>query len=123
MIYLGVIVGLGILGGMVFLALNRKSTGTVRVASIIAIALMLITIIICLAVVLTGRKEVAVDYSNLIVGAPVEVQEVNSGNFIVLVFLILILIALFIFLVIQSKKEYNKMKDGSFKDLPKTSEW
>ena len=114
MVFFGVILGIGIMAGMVYLALDKKSTFQVRIASLIAIALMMATVILCVFIVLTDTR-VPVDESVLIVGAPVEVKQTSSGNTMVLLLLIIIMVVIFILLAILSMYENRKhlKKDGA----------
>jgi len=107
MIYLGVLLGIGIMAAMVYMALDKKSSFQTRIAALIAIALMMITVIVCLVIVLTDNR-VPVDPSTLIVGAPVEVKKGGSGNTMVLLLLILFLIAVFVTIAILSMRENRK---------------
>jgi cytochrome bd-type quinol oxidase subunit 2 len=114
MVFFGVIFGIGIMSGMVYLALDKKSTFQVRIASLIAIALMMATVILCVFLVLTDNR-VPVDESVLIVGAPVEVKQTGSGNTMPILLLIILMVVLFIFLAILSMRENRKhlKKDGA----------
>lgn len=114
MIVMGVIVGLAIMGAMVFLIFDKKSTPTVRVASLIALGIMVLTVIICVFMVITDDT-VVVDPSVLIVGAPVEKKESSSGNIWIILLLIVILGALFAFVAVHTVKENRKNKP-KFKD-------
>jgi cytochrome bd-type quinol oxidase subunit 2 len=109
MIYFGIIVGLGILGGMVYLALDKKSDFATRMASLAAIAVMMLTIIICLFVVLLDDS-VPVDESVIIVGPPVKAvkEEVDSGNIFILIFIVGFLLGIFLIIVFLTLKEHRK---------------
>jgi cytochrome bd-type quinol oxidase subunit 2 len=107
MVYFGVILGIGIMSGMVFLALDKKSSFKIRIASLVAIALMMATVILCVFIVLTDNR-VPVDESVLIVGAPVEVKQTGSGNTMVILLLIIVMVVIFIFLAILSMHENRK---------------
>ena len=107
MIYLLVLIGIGIMGFMVYLALNKKSNFAVRIASLVAIGIMLLAIIICLIIIFTDNR-VPVDPSALIVGAPPETNPDAGGNFWVVLLLIVFLIGMFTFIAIHSMKENRK---------------
>ena len=107
MVYLGVLLGIAIMAAMITMAVNKKSTFIVRVASLIAIALMILAIIVCLFIVFTDNR-VPVDESVLIVGAPVEVNQEGGGNSMVLLLLIIILLALFALIAVSALKEHRK---------------
>jgi amino acid transporter len=114
MIYLGVLLGLGLMAAMISMALNKKSNFAVRIASLGALALMVLTIIICLFIIFTDDR-VVIDESVLIVGAPVEIQQAESGNVTIVLLLIIILLALFGVVVFQAMKEQRK-------NIPKKTE-
>jgi len=107
MVYLGVILGVGIMTAMIFMALDKKSSFPTRIAALIAIALMMITVVICVVIVLTDNR-VPIDESVLIVGAPVEVKEGGSGNLMVILLLIVFLIGFFVLIVILAMRENRK---------------
>jgi len=107
----GVLIGIIVLGSMVYLAVDKKSTLTIRLASLGAIAVMLITLVICTIVVLTDNT-VPVDPSTLIVGAPPPAPEkkVSSTG---IIFFIIFVIALFVFITIMSMRENKKHQPKS----------
>jgi cbb3-type cytochrome oxidase subunit 3 len=107
MTYLGVLLGIVIMAAMIRLAVNRKSNLPVRIASLAALALMILTIIICIFIIFTDNR-VPVDPSVLIVGAPVEVKEDKNDNFWVMILLIIFLIAVFSAITYLAMKENKK---------------
>jgi amino acid transporter len=113
MIFAGVIIGLVILAAMVYLAFDKKSTLPIRLASLGAIAVMFIAVIICLIVVLSD-KTIPIDPSTLIVGAPVEIKE-EKNNSLAIILSVVFIVALFVFIAILAMKEYKK-------NLPKTND-
>jgi NADH:ubiquinone oxidoreductase subunit 6 (subunit J) len=125
MIYAGVIIGLVILGAMVYLALDKKSSLTIRFASLGAIAIMFIAVVICVIIVLSDNT-VPVDPSALIVGAPAEVKE-TKNNAAAIAFSIIFVIVLFVFIAILAMKEHKKnlpkTKDADASGLKPASDW
>jgi len=113
MILTGIIIGLAVLAGMIYLAVDKKSTLIIRFASLGAIALMLIALVICAIIILTDNT-VPVDPSTLIVGAPTEKKEVKNNSFAI-IFIILFVVAMFVFIAIQAIREHKK-------NLPKTGD-
>jgi len=107
MVYLGVILGVGIMTAMIYMALDKKSSFQTRIAALIAIALMMITVVICVVIVLTDNR-VPVDPSKLIVGEPPEVAEGGSGNLMVILLLIIFLIGIFILIAIMAMRENKR---------------
>jgi len=106
MIFFGVLFGIAIMGAVVYLALDKKSNFPTRLASLGALALMILTVIICLVIILTDNR-VPVDESVLIVGEPVQVQEKNDNNLLALfisIFFFLLLFAVIAFLVLREHK-------------------
>jgi cytoskeletal protein RodZ len=112
MTYLGVILGLIIMAAIIYFAVNKKSNFAVRIACLAAIALMLLTIIICIFIVFTDNR-VPVDESVLIVGAPVEVKKEENNNFGILILLIILIIGLFSLIAFFSMKENKKNSSAS----------
>jgi len=108
MTYVGILLSVAIMGGIISMAFNKKSNFATRIASLIALALMVISIIVCLVVVFTDNK-VIVDESVLIVGAPVEVKKTDSNNLMILFLLIVFLVGFFIVTAVLAIKEYRKL--------------
>jgi len=111
MLFAGIIIAIAILSATVYLALDKKSTLIIRLACLGAIALMLITLVICAIVVLTDNR-IPVDPSVLIVGAPTEKKEVKN-NSLAIFSIIGFVIVIFIFIAILTLREHKK-------NLPKT---
>ena len=107
MIYFGVFLGIFIMAAMVFMALNKKSNFAVRIGSLAAIALMLLTIIICLFIVLTDNR-VPVDESIVIVGAVPETQKRNGASMMVLMLLIIFLVGIFVVITFLTLREHRR---------------
>ena len=107
MVFFGVILGISIMAAMVYMALDKKSSFQIRIASLIAIAIMMATVILCVFIVLTDNR-VPVDESVLIVGAPAEVKQTGSGNTTVLLLLIIIMVGIFVLLAILSMRENRR---------------
>jgi len=114
--YLGILIGLAIIGAMVYLALDKKSNFATRVASLIALGVMMLTIAICLVLIFTDNR-VPVDESVLIVGAPVETVKSGGNNTMELLLLIIFMAGVFTWVVILAMKENKKhiKKDSSVK--------
>ena len=112
MIFFGVIIGLITMGVMVYLAIDKKSNFLTRIVSLGALALMILTLIICIVVVLTDNR-VPVDESNVYVGVPenVEVKEDNNILAILIpVIFLLILLSVVIFLAMREHKRSKMQK-------------
>jgi len=118
-IYLGILFCIAIMGGIISVAFNKKSGFSTRVASLIALALMVLAIIICLVIAFTDNT-VVVDESVLIVGAPVEAKKTGNDNTMVLLLLIIFLVAFFVTIAILAMKENRKTgikKQGSISSI------
>jgi len=109
MTYIGVLLGIGIMVAIIRLAVDKKSNFITRIAALGALALMLLTIIICVILILTDNR-VPVDPSVLIVGAPVEVKEKGNDNLWIILLLIVFLIGLFGLVAFLAMKENKKQK-------------
>jgi uncharacterized membrane protein len=109
MIVFGIILGVIIMGAMVFLIFDKKSTPAMRIASLIALGIMVLTIIVCVFLIFTTDK-VVVDQSVLIVGAPVETKKESESSFWIMLLLIIILVGLLGLVAFHTIKENNKNK-------------
>jgi len=107
MIYLGVLLGIGIMAAMIYMALDKKSNFPTRVASLIALAVMILAVIVCLFVIFTDTT-VPVDESVVIVGAPAETKKVSNNDVMVLMLLVIFLLILFGFVVVLTMREHKK---------------
>jgi len=110
MTYIGVLLGIGIMAAIIRLAVDKKSNFLTRIAALGALALMILTVVICVVLVLTDNR-VPVDPSILIVGAPAEVKEKGSDNLWIILLLIVFLAGLFGFVAFISMKENKKQKN------------
>lgn len=114
MIYFGVVLGLIIMAVMIYMALDKHSTSATRIASLIALGVMVLTIIICLFIIFTD-KTVPVDESILIVGAPAETKKDGGSSIWLLLLFVIILLGLFGIIAFitmkENKKHIQKSKD------------
>jgi len=93
------------------MAVDKNSTFPMRLASLGALALMILTLIICIVVVLTDNR-VPVDESVLIVGEPVEVKAEDEGsNMIAIIISILFLLVLFFVIAFLAMREHKRGKE------------
>ena len=107
MLLFGILLSIGIMAGVIYMALDKKSNFAIRIASIAAIFLMILTIIICLVLGFTDNR-VPVDESVLIVGAVPETPEISTANMMILLLLIFLLIIVFIVVAILTMHEHRK---------------
>jgi hypothetical protein len=106
MILVGILIGIIILSAMVYLAVDKKSSFVIRLASLGAIALMFIALIICVIIVISDDT-VPIDPSALIVGAPAPVKEKKS-NLFPIILSIVIMAGMFGFIAVLAMKEHKK---------------
>jgi magnesium-transporting ATPase (P-type) len=107
MIYFGFILAISILAGMIYMALDKKTNSAARLATLVALGVMVLTVIICLFFALTSNT-VPFDESTFIVGAPVETKKDNGNSTVTLVFSVAMIIALFAVIVFLAFKEMKK---------------
>jgi len=113
LIFMGIVFALAIMAAVSYMALNKKSTFIVRMVSLGALAVMIITVIICLIIVFSDPS-VVVDMSTYIVSdTPPEVKKDN--NIAGLLFSIIFFLALFVVIAFLALKEHKK-------SLPKKGE-
>jgi len=109
MTFLGIVLGIAIMAATVYMALNKKSNFHTRLASLGALAVMILTVIICLAVYFSDNK-VPVDWSTYIVSNEPVKEEEDSGSIALLIFSIIFFLALFIIIAVLALKEHKKNK-------------
>jgi len=110
MIYLGILLGIGIMAAMIYLAFDKKTSSAMKKACLIALGIMVLTVIVCLFLIFTDTR-VPVDPSRLIVGEPPAVKETGS-NTMVLLLLVIFLIAIFTVIVYLAIREDKKNLKG-----------
>jgi hypothetical protein len=108
MIFFGIVLGLGIMIAMIFMALNKKSTFTVRIASLGALALMIITTIICIIILSHAGEVVPVDESVVYIGPPVTPVKKESGDGAIILVCIIFMVVLFITIFVLAMREHRK---------------
>ena len=106
MLFGGILVALIIMIVMIIMAVGKKSDKKTRIAAIIALGVMILTVIICVVYIFTDTTVVQ-DPSRLIVGEPPEPKE-TSGNTFAIIFLVLFLAAIFIIVAVFAMKENRK---------------
>jgi heme A synthase len=107
MLVVSAIIGALILGVMVYLALSKKSRYWIRVAALIALGVMILSVIVCLIAILSGRA--AVVGNQFIADMPLPVEPPRSaGNLLAYVIMIIFLLTLFIVVLILSIQEQRK---------------
>jgi len=117
MLYFGFILAIGLLGGMIYMTLDKKSDSVTRLGSLIALSVMILTVIICLILALTDRS-VPFDESVLIVGAPVETKKDDGNNIwmlLLFIFLIVVLYTVVLFLSLKERKKNMPKKEAKSK--------
>ena len=125
MVFFGVILCIGIIIAMVYLAFNKKSSLVIKIASLVALGVMVLAVIVCLFFIFMDNR-VPVDQSRLIVGAPVEVKKEGDNNNMVFLLFVILLIVMFAIIVVLAVHEHKKNlpKPGSLNiDKSKGSNW
>ena len=107
MIFLGILIGIIILVAMIYMALSKQSNFTTRIASLIALAVMVVTVIICFSLILMSGKA-PVDESVVYVIPPPPVESKGSNNIFVLMLLIIFMIMIFVLVFFLSLREHRK---------------
>ena len=88
------------------MALDKKSNFHTRIASLAALAVMILTLIICFFV-LSSDTPAPMDPSTLIVGAPPAEKEENT-NILPLLLSVVFFLLLFLVIVYLAMKEHKK---------------
>ena len=116
MIYLGVVLGIILLVAIARMALSKKFSRAMRMTALIAFALMILTVIICLFIGFTD-KTVFVDWSDLRVGEVQETSDDGGSSVFTLLLLVIFLLGIFALIAYLALKEHRQktMKTpGSF---------
>ena len=110
-----ILLGIITLVGVVFLAISRKSSPKIRITALCALALMVLTIIVCLLIIFgvisTGVKPVVLPDAELFDTPPAP-----SSNFLPLVMLIIFLVVLFVLVLVLSMREQWRGAEEPVKD-------
>ena len=116
-----VLVGLATLAGIMYLAVSRQSSFKIRIAALVALALMIMTIIICL--VLFFKSAATPKVILLPDMSPSDLPPVSTQhNIPMLVMLIIFLIALFVMIAVLAMREakrtsgHDDAEDNSLKN-------
>jgi len=91
------------------MALNKNSTFHIRLACLGALALMILTLIICIIAYVTGG-DAPVDWSTYIVTDEVAEKEEDHTSMAVIVFSVLFFLAFFVVVLTLAMKEHKKNK-------------
>jgi len=105
--FVGIVLGILIMGATAYMAINKKSNFQIRLVSLGALALMILTVIICLIVIFSDNT-VVIDPTTLIVGEPAPVKEKDEGGFWVLVFTIIFFIIVFAVILFLAMREHKR---------------
>jgi len=120
MIAVGIIIGIILLAGMIYMALSKKTDAPVRMASLIALGLMILTVIISGIRIFTAGQEPPADMSVVhVVPQPVEPQAGDVSTFGMLVFIFFFLALLAAVVYISMKEQKKKLaEEANAKELP-----
>jgi hypothetical protein len=109
--YMFILMPLGIimLAVVIYLAVSKQSAFIIRIAALIALALMILSVIICMFVAFfSGGGQT--DDTFAFVPTPVPPPAKSEGNTFMLLGFVFFLIALFVVVLFMSLKEYRKNK-------------
>ncbi|MDR2964572.1 MAG: hypothetical protein LBU88_02225 [Treponema sp.] len=120
MIFGGILIALIIMVIMISMAVGKKADKKTRIAALIALGVMILTVIICIIFAFTDTTVVQ-DPSRLIVGEPLEVKK-EGENSVILVFLVLFLAAIFTVTAVLAMKENRKQMESN-KNIKSISNW
>jgi hypothetical protein len=107
MIFAGILIGVLMMAGMVYMALSKNSTGGIRIAALVALGLMVATVIVCMGIFLLSGKPPADESIVLITDIPAPPAK-SSGDIIILIVFGVFLIGLFIMVTVISMKDRKK---------------
>ena len=104
-----VLIPLGILSlaGIVFLAISRKSGFRLRIVALVALALMIVTVIVCLFTIF-GTQTVPANFSNTDPQQAGNAATAPSANMTALLLFVVFLVVLFVLVLIFSLRDRRK---------------
>ena len=113
--------GFATLVGVVYMAISKKSSPRVRIAALGALALMVISVIVCLFVFFIGhqpsQQSVYPDVD------PADLPPAQTSNPLTLVMFIFFLIALFVMVVVLSLRESKRTVEKDIEFGKDTGSW
>ena len=112
-----VVLGIIAFVGVVFMALSRKSSFKMRIAAIGALALMIMTVIVCVILIFTAPEEEKVLMLPDMTGY--EAPPAQSSNIIIMLIAFALLIALFVIVLIMSLREQRRSQESKDTDFRK----
>jgi cbb3-type cytochrome oxidase subunit 3 len=110
-----VILGLVILAGIIYLAISKKSSFKIRVAALGALALMTVSVVVCMFIYFRGDKgpQMLILPDTLPSDIPPPQSE---SNIAMLVMSLIFMIALFVAVVMISLKEQKKAEGNKVEE-------
>ena len=109
MLIVSVIAGVCLLSAMSYLALSKKIVFRLRIAALIALGVMILALIVCLIVLLSGGALVSGGLVSGESGIPVDLSRGPEYSWLLLGSVIF-LIALFVFIALMSMREHGSRK-------------
>ena len=120
--YVLIPLGIATLAGVIYLAVSSKSSPMIRIASLCALALMVLTVIVCLLIIF-GVIQSDVQTVHVLPDAvpPSEPAATGSGA-ITMVLLVIFMLAFFLVIVFLSLREQKRAAAlKKEKDIPKNN--
>jgi ABC-type Fe3+ transport system permease subunit len=110
-----VILGVVLLAGMIYLAVSRHSSFQVRVAALIALFLMVLTVILC--ILFFFKASAAPKILMLPDTLPSDIPPPQKQNVLATMMMILALVAMFVMVLVLSLREQSRSKDSNDEDV------
>jgi amino acid transporter len=110
-----ILLGVVILGGVVYLAISKKSSFKLKIAALGALALMILTVIICLFIIFGGKSAVPTDLlpDAQPSEAPPPADPPNPAAGIMLVIFLIAVFLLVLIVSLRDRKKQNAKKDNA----------
>jgi heme/copper-type cytochrome/quinol oxidase subunit 4 len=105
----GIVLGIAMLLAVVYVAVSKKSSFTLRIAALVALGVMIVTVIICLFMVLGTDQTPKGPF--LPDAPPVEELPPSGSNYMVLLLFVLFLVGLFLMVLLISMREHRKSEN------------
>lgn len=109
MFYVIMLPALFALGAIIYIALSRKSGLRTRIAALIALGVMLLSVIVCTVLLITGNLEAEGDVIPL--DLPADTAAVPSNDLWIFLAFIVFLAALFVVITVLSIREQRRLRN------------
>jgi heme A synthase len=123
MLFVIIPIALGFLGAIVYFALSKESSRIVRLAALIALGAVILSVLVCGIIVLLslggGEEPVVTDF--LVAEAPEPPAKTNTFILVIGMLFLLLFLAMVVFLSLKEQRKTEERKAKALGDNPYSS--